>query len=272
AMQDASYESLRTTSKTLGELPRFDARTLSGAAAELGKTKLGPWPSSGAEAAELVHAAGFEASIAARRSILQAVKDKTAAAAVVRRGTELWPRRHLRLLPLLPPVVYAIQRGVREIATIEHTLAEEGTAAARVISYELAVNKEITYPVEPGSEILRVVIHPFKLGAPLPTAPLVAKVRVNVNAGSRPITETFSVPLSSVATRVRAEDAALYVGDPSTFDVDLVGRNEGDVRIMLEALDGADGLLVRSYVRQALDKSEAERRGQKLDPVRAKKL
>jgi hypothetical protein len=199
-------------------------------------------------------------------------QERTGQIVIAPRVKEFGTRRYLWLLLLLPPAVYGIQRAVREIATIEHTLAEEGAAAARVISYELPVGKNIAYPVEPGSEILRVVVHPFRLNTPLPTAPLVAKVKVNVAAGTRPIEESFSVPLSSVATRVRAEDAAVYVGDPSTFDVDLVGRNQGDVKITLETLDGADGMLVRAYVRQALDKSEAERRGQKLDPAHAKKL
>lgn len=84
AMRAASYDSLRTTAKTLGALPRRDARSLAAAADELGAAKLAAWPTSANDLAAVVHAAGFEASVGARRTILQAVQARTAAAAVVR--------------------------------------------------------------------------------------------------------------------------------------------------------------------------------------------
>ncbi|MBL8609420.1 MAG: hypothetical protein JNL38_18965 [Myxococcales bacterium] len=187
------------------------------------------------------------------------------------RVKRLETRRYLWLLLLVPPTAYSIARGVSEIAASERTLAEEGAQAARVVTWELAPQKDVSFPIEPGAEILRVVIHPFSRGNPLPTTPLVARLRVRID-GARPVDETFAVPLSTVATRVRAEDATLSVGDPSTFDVDLVGRNEGDTRITLEAADGVDGLLVRAFVREALDKAAAERRGASLDRAHARKL
>lgn len=207
-----------------------------------------------------------------QQTVVQSGNQPGGAAVIAPRVKSFGTRRYLWLLLLLPPAAYAIARGVSEIATSERTLAEEGTQAARVVTYELPVGKEVTFPVEPGAEILRVVIHPFKKDGPLPTTPLVAKLRVHVEGGARPTDETFSVPLSSVATRVRAEDAALSVGDPSTFDVDLIGKNQGETRITLESLEGVDGLLVRAFVREALDRREAERRGADLDPARARKL
>lgn len=84
AMEAASYEALRGTSKTLGDLPRLDAAGLATAASELAKAPIRPWALDAARLGELVNAAGYEASIGARRAVVQSVRDKTASAAVVR--------------------------------------------------------------------------------------------------------------------------------------------------------------------------------------------
>lgn len=159
----------------------------------------------------------------------------------------------------IPLLAFGLVFAVREVSRVEKILSAEGSRSQRVIVYELRPGGEVRVPIEPGTEVFRVVAHAMKKGG-LTNTPHDAKFifAATGNKASRTEEVKFSAPGSS--ERVTAEDPGLMVGDPVAINVDAHGLGTGELKITLASLTDADAILVRIYRREHLDaKSIADR-------------
>ncbi|MEO6420381.1 MAG: hypothetical protein ABIP39_13275, partial [Polyangiaceae bacterium] len=161
--------------------------------------------------------------------------------------------------------------AVREIARIERTLTAEGALARRVVVYEVLPGKEFRVPMEPDTEVFRFVVHLLRRGPISPESHLV-KMAVTVRGanGSRIEDLTFAAPWTT--ERVKPEDPGIVVGDPVGVNVEVTGLGTGDVTLALKDVEGADGLLVRVYRREAIKTSDAIRRRESIEASKREHL
>ncbi len=154
--------------------------------------------------------------------------------------------------------------AVREIARIERTLTAEGALARRVVVYEVLPGKEFRVPMEPDTEVFRLVMHLLRRGPISPENHLV-KLAVTVRGAQGTRTEEliFSAPWTT--DRVKPEDPGIVVGDPVGANVEVTGLGAGDLTLALKDVEGADGLLVRVYRRESLKTSDALRQRENIE-------
>ena len=154
--------------------------------------------------------------------------------------------------------------AVRELAVIEPMLAAEGAHAARTVVYELPVGAELHIPIEPSSDVLRFVVHAY--GRPdLALTPHPARIQLDARGDRGSRSEELRADLPGLRSRVTPEDAALQVGDPIPFEVDVHDLGVGELVVKITAIDGAAGLLVRAYRREQLTEAEGIIREAALD-------
>lgn len=159
----------------------------------------------------------------------------------------------------LPLIAVGLVFAVREVSRVEKVLATEGARAQRVIVYELRPGGELTVPIEPGTEVFRVVAHAVRKGA-LANTPHEARLVFTAkgNKGTRNDEVAFAAP--GTTARVTAEDQHIIVGDPIAINVDAHGLGTGELKIALASIADADGVLLRVYRREHLDdKAVADR-------------
>lgn len=152
----------------------------------------------------------------------------------------------------LPLVAFGLVFAVREVSRVEKVLSAEGSRAQRVIVYELRPGGELRVPIEPGTEVFRVVAHAMRKGAlsnTLHEAQLVFTAKGD--KGTRTDEVKFAAP--GTTGRVTPEDAAFIVGDPVAINVDTHGLGTGELKVALASIADADGVLIRVYRREHLD-------------------
>ena len=171
----------------------------------------------------------------------------------------------LVVLPLL--FALAVFAAVRELSRIERTLASEGERAARVVVYEVAPGGELRFPVEPGTDLMRVVVHAAGR-RPLVAAPHVLALTVTLRGDRGTRTEALELVAPPTSTRAAPEDPGVFVGDPVGINVDAHGIGVGDATLRVDRVDGAEALLVRVYRREELRRADAMRRGGTIDPAK----
>jgi hypothetical protein len=183
----------------------------------------------------------------------------------VGRTAELGARRVRWSFILFPLFVIGIAIGVRDMARSELTLEAEGTKATRVIVYELDTGRELKVPIEPGTDVFRVLMHAAKKGDSLAPQTHVAKVHFRAQGEHGTIDDVRSIAAPGTVSRVTAEDPDLVVGDPIGISVDVHDVGVGELTMTLDSIEGADALLVRVYRRDELHSIDAIRRSDHLD-------
>jgi len=191
---------------------------------------------------------------------------ETSASAVKRASGE---RTDLAILVFV--FFVGLSLAVRHIAKIERTLAAEGANSRRVIVYELDAGKEFRVPIEPKSEVFRIVAH---LVSSKPLAPHPHTVRlqakIHTDRGDRQEDLVFLAPWTT--ERVAPEDQGLVVGDPIGVNLDVHDAGVGELSLGLQGVEGADGLLVRVYRREAVSSLDSLRRRANIDPQKREHL
>jgi len=152
----------------------------------------------------------------------------------------------------LPVVAVGLVFAVREVARVEKVLSAEGSRAQRVIVYELRPGGEIRVPIEPGTEVFRVVAHAMRKGALSPN-PHETKMLFTASGEKGTHNDEVKFPAPGTTARVAAEDASLIVGDPTAINVDVHGLGTGELKIALASIEEAEGVVVRVYRRERLD-------------------
>jgi hypothetical protein len=174
--------------------------------------------------------------------------------------------RPLRLgLLLVPALLGGLVLAVREIAGVEQVLAAEGARAQRVVVYELPVGGELHARVDPGTDVVRVVVHALRRGGSLAPQPHVARMLVHARGIRGEASDDLALPLPGTATRAAPEDHDVVVGDPLAFNVDLHDVGAGDLAISLAGVEGADAVAIRLYLRNAVEGEALARRGARID-------
>jgi hypothetical protein len=161
--------------------------------------------------------------------------------------------------------------GMRETARSEVTLAAEGARAVRVVSYELAPARQLRVPIDPETDVCRIVAHALKRGSLTPGVRL-AHLMVSIRGTKMTRTEELTIPTSGDTERVTPEDPGIAVGDPVGTNIDVHGAGGGALTVALLSLDGADALLVRVYRRESLGRSDVARRIARIDDARREHL
>ena len=141
--------------------------------------------------------------------------------------------------------------GIESLSRRDRVMHEEEARSGRLVTYALAPGESLRLPVEPGAEVIRVVVHAFRRGALAPTPHLVTW-RISGNSA-------LEVIAPGTTRRVRSESSDTSVGDPVPFNVDLTGH-PSELVLTLQGVAEADGVLVRAYVRDTLLASEARMR------------
>lgn len=159
----------------------------------------------------------------------------------------------------IPVVAIGLVFAVREVARVEKVLSAEGNRAQRVIVYELRPGGEVRVPIEPGTEVFRVVAHAVRKGALSPN-PHEARMVFTAKGDKGTHNDEVSFAAPGTTARVTSEDASIIAGDPTAINVDVHGLGTGELKIALASIEEADGVLVRIYRRERLDhKSIADR-------------
>lgn len=163
----------------------------------------------------------------------------------------------------LPLIAAGLVFAVREVARVERVLAAEGSRAQRVIVYELRPGGALRVPIEPGTDVFRVVVHAMKKGALTDTgheARLVLAAKGN--KGAR--TDEVKIQAPGTTARVAPEEAALVVGDPIAVNFDAHGLGTGELSIALSSIADADGVVIRIYRREAVGAESIASRPERL--------
>jgi hypothetical protein len=170
------------------------------------------------------------------------------------RCTSGWRTTVRRLLLWLLPVAFSLAaaRSVDEAARADQAVDRDGKAAVRVVTRELVPNGAVKFAVEPGAEVLRLVLHAFRHGAFSSPSGDVA-VTVKTEGAAPPREERYTLALPTSGGRAKAELDDVLVGDPISLSIDLHGVAPGSITLTLESAGEADGLLVRAYRRERGD-------------------
>ncbi|MBI2392470.1 MAG: hypothetical protein HYV09_22995 [Deltaproteobacteria bacterium] len=163
----------------------------------------------------------------------------------------------------LPLIAAGLVFAVREVARVERVLAAEGSRAQRVIVYEVRPGGALRVPIEPGTDVFRVVVHAVKKGTLSATG---HDTRLILAAKGKKGARTDEVRLKAPGTtaRVAPEEAALVVGDPIAVNFDAHGLGAGELSIALSSIADADGVLVRIYRREAVGAESIASRPERL--------
>ena len=157
--------------------------------------------------------------------------------------------------------------AVREVSRTERALVAEGARAVRVVMYELRPGADFRVPIEPETDVVRVVVHATGRGA-LAREGHVVRLGVDLRGtlGSR--SEALVVTAPGTNERVTPEDRELTVGDPIAVNIDVGGIGTGELVLKLASIEGAETLLVRVYRREAVRDFDATRRRATIDDDR----
>jgi len=163
----------------------------------------------------------------------------------------------------IPVVAIGLVFAVREVARVERVLSAEGSRAQRVIVYELRPGGEVRVPIEPGTEVFRVVAHAVRKGALSPN-PHEARMVFTATGDKGTHHDEVNFPAPGTTARVNTEDNSIVAGDPTAINVDVHGLGTGELKIALASIDEADGVLVRIYRRERLDYNSVADRPERL--------
>ena len=172
---------------------------------------------------------------------------------------------------LLPIIAFVVVVSVRAVGQSERVLAQEGARAARVLVYQVDKGQDVRLPIEPGTDVVRLVFHAIRqqtLGAQSHAARF--HVTATGSLGSR--SDELLVPLPGTTDRVAPEDQGLVAGDPAAVNIDVHALGSGELRLHLDDVQMADGVLLRAYRRDALEGVDILRRTSKVDDKRGEQL
>jgi hypothetical protein len=172
---------------------------------------------------------------------------------------------------LLPVMAFFVVVAVREVGLSERALASEGSRSARVLVYEIAPHDDVRLPIEPGTDVVRLVFHALKRGTLAPQ-PHLARFRVTAKGSEGERTDDLLVPLPGTSDRVAPEDKDLVAGDPAAVNIDVHALGTGELRLHFDDVQLADGILLRAYRRDALQGVDLLRRTGKIDDARGEQL
>lgn len=161
--------------------------------------------------------------------------------------------------------------AVREVSKTERALAAEGAKAVRVVMYELAPGAEFRVPIEPDTDVFRVVVHATRRGS-LAREGHAVRLNVALHGTLASRSEELVVTAPGSTERVTPEDRDLTVGDPLGLNIDVNGVGTGDLTLSLASIEGADRLLVRVYRREAVHAFDAIRRQTTIDVAKREHL
>jgi hypothetical protein len=165
----------------------------------------------------------------------------------------------------LPLVVAGLVFAVREVGRVERVLAAEGSRAARVIVYELKPGTDVRVPIEPGTEVFRIVAHAVRKTS-LTNVPHDARLLITASGERGTRTDDIRFAAPGTTARVTPEDSELVVGDPVAVNVDVHDLGRGELTIALTSIVEADGVLVRIYRREAVSGKQLVARPERLGP------
>jgi hypothetical protein len=129
----------------------------------------------------------------------------------------------------------------RALAHRERAMRDEEASSTRLVTYLLRPGESLRVPVDPGTDVIRVVAHAFRRGSLGATGHL-ARWRV----GSGASLETIA-PGSTA--RASAEEPGVTIGDPVAFNLDA-RELAPELWLGLDAIAEADGMLLRVYRRE----------------------
>ena len=152
----------------------------------------------------------------------------------------------------IPLLAAGLVFAVREVSRVEKVLSAEGSRSQRVIVYEVRPGGEVRVPIEPGTEVFRVVAHAMKKGG-LANTPHDARLIFTATGSKASRTDEIKFAVPGSSDRVTAEDAALVVGDPVAINIDAHDLGIGELKISLASIVDADAVLLRIYRREHLD-------------------
>jgi hypothetical protein len=174
-----------------------------------------------------------------------------------------------RVVLLVLPLVFglALVGAVRATSGFERRIASDQAESARVITYVADPGAPVHVPLQLDAEVVRVVVHAYWHGALAPSRHAV-KVSISVRGGVQVL--AFDAP--GTATRASAETGDVQVGDPIALNVDVPPGGPGDLTLLLDSIDGADGILLRAYERESLGVVDALQRRSGLTETRQEHL
>jgi hypothetical protein len=149
-------------------------------------------------------------------------------------------------------VTVALLASVRVISRHEQALRDDEVNQQRAMVYELLPGRSLSVPLDADVEAVRVVAHGFSAGALRQSAGS-ARLRLEVSGPSGSRAESVTLPLTAKEPQASSEDGELHAGDRNTLNVDTSDATPGTLRLTLDDVLGAEGLLVRFYCREALD-------------------
>ena len=151
---------------------------------------------------------------------------------------------HALVLLLSAAVLAVIAFGcARALAHRERAMLDEEASSPRLVAYLLRPGESLRVPVDPGTDVIRVVAHAFRRGS---LAAAGHHVHWRVGSGA---------PLDTIApgstTRTSAEESGVSIGDPVAFNLDA-REQAPELSLGLDAISDADGVLLRIYRRETL--------------------
>jgi hypothetical protein len=178
-----------------------------------------------------------------------------------------WRRVALLALPLLLGALAAF--SARQAARYERDLVNEQAIADRLVTYGIGPGETLRLPVEPGTDVLRIVAHAFRRGA-LDPRPHGLEWSVTFDRSTNG-SERIAVVAPGTTRRTRAEEYGMTIGDPVVFNVDVRDHGSG-LLLKLDSIADADGVLVRVYRRESIGVDEALHRRVRLEDTRQERL
>ncbi len=175
-------------------------------------------------------------------------------------------------LLFVPVVVAMVYFGVRAVGRSERALATEGAQSARVVVYELAKKGLVRLPIEPGTDVVRLVFHALSVKDPLSPQTHLARFQVTARGQLGERHDQLLVALPGSTDRVAPEDVGISAGDPVAANVDVHGLGSGELLLQLDDVQMSDGVLLRAYRRDELGNGDLLRRGAKVDDKRGEHL
>ncbi|MDX2050841.1 MAG: hypothetical protein SFV15_00530 [Polyangiaceae bacterium] len=179
-------------------------------------------------------------------------------------GPSLVPRRFVRkrfwaTLLILSCAICLSPLALSKLASLDQVLASAGAQRTRVFMYELEPQGSLMLPIEPNTDMLRVVVVGSSWNAPLNSDvnPLLLVVKAT-DASGRTRHEELALELPRTTGRFVPETPALHVSDPLTFNIDARDLSGGSVAVKLKSFPKGDSVLLRAYRRQTLGTADRE--------------
>lgn len=165
-------------------------------------------------------------------------------------------------LTLSALAVVMVLLAVPAVARHEQTLRDSDTAQERAVMYELLSGRTLRIPIDAGTDVARLVARGF--GKQRPSDRGSATLRVTLQGPQTSRTEEMKLTLTTHDQGIPSEDGEVMVGDRTTLNIDTADVGPGVLAVTLDELSGAEGLLVRSYLRSPLDDAQAQARRNQL--------